>query len=159
MGDKVAVTIVDAYDGSSNYIQVFPFNLTCEFGVDLVQGQVLQATVVDSTNNGIDDRCNTGIATIAPFSNPTGNWTWNPAGQQSAGPGSEILAGSYRADNGSCQASVGIDLTVYGKDPFAPSVQGHVPNVILKRFLIGSGSGPSCPMQCAGNFVVNLKKL
>ncbi len=72
-GDKIAVTVVDSYDGNSNYAHVGPVYDHCDFGFDLSQGQVLQTTVVGTAAN--DDVCTVAMVTVAPFA----NWTWTPA--------------------------------------------------------------------------------
>jgi hypothetical protein len=154
VGDKIAITIVDFYDRQSTYLVLGPYaSFTCGFGFDLVKGQELTATVVDSRADVNSDACTVGIIEIAPFQ----NWTWAPAAEAFGGS-PDILVGEFRASNGSCQGALQITVVVTGTDPFAPSVQGQIPNVIMGR-AFNAGSGTNCPMSCVGDFVVNLKKL
>ncbi len=59
--------------------------------------------------------------------------------------------------DGSCSGSLQLVFSVHGRTPFAASVQGTAPNVVLTRDFFGTGSA-SCPASCIGNFVVNLQK-
>jgi hypothetical protein len=150
VGDKITISVVDVYGPGSPYTQIDPVYNHCNFGFDLVQGQSLLATVVASAS--IDDVCTVGQVSIAPF----GAWTWTSA-QPAPGHSPQILVGDFTAANGSCTGHVQTVFTVYGKDPFASSQPGQVPNVVLTRNFVGSGL-PNCPTSCAGEFVVNLQK-
>ena len=91
--------------------------------------------------------------TIEPF----GAWKWTLHGAQTGN--SDDLGGQYEASNGVCSGVVLLELRVTsGANPFAPSVPGQVPNVIMNRGWL-SGSGPGCPTSCGGSFLVNLKRL
>lgn len=151
-GDTIAVTVVDSYDGNSNYVQVGPVYDHCDFGFDLTKGQVLQTTVVGTA--ATDDVCTVGMITVAPFA----NWTWTTT-HTAPGSNPQILVGDAHAstNDGSCSGSLQLVFTVLGKDPFASSVQGMVPNVVLTRDFFGVSSA-TCPASCIGSFVVNLQK-
>ncbi|HLK37708.1 MAG TPA: hypothetical protein VKU41_13200 [Polyangiaceae bacterium] len=150
VGASLSISIVEAVGGPSDT------SSTCRSGFDLSPGQVLEATVFASNNDGVEDQCNVGVAKIAPFSSPNGTWVWTPAGLAMGGfP--EILDGLYVADNGSCRGSVQIQITVRGSDPFAPSVPGRAPSAVLGRAFTGSG-GANCPASCGDGFNVTLTK-
>jgi hypothetical protein len=131
-GDVLAITILGSGNDPS-----YP----CTFGFDLMQGQVLNATVVNQSQTG--NVCVGSAATIAAF----GAWTWT----LEPGPVSPnlVLDGTYTASNGSCSGTVTLWAT-YG------STSGQFS---LNRAFVPSGSGsPSC-QACSGEFAVTIQKV
>jgi hypothetical protein len=154
VGDQFAITVVDtiaspglSYDAGRADV--------CGFGLDFSPGEVIIATDV-ATMVDSDGFCKTARASLAP----AGGWTWTPVPGPIGSGSSDFLAGRYRATNGVCTGGVDIYLDVTsGADPLAPSVPGQVPNVVMSRRFVGSGSGPGCPGVCSGRFVVNVRKI
>ena len=160
VGSRVAITVVDAYTGNAAYPQsaAVPHMSACEFGLDLTQGEVLEATVESNPNSG--GSCSAGVPSFAP----SGGWTWTlqPGGGGLDSP--TILEGEYAASNGPCSGSTGFHLRTHFPlgDIFAASARGQLPPAILERDFYpdkADASPAGCPAGCSGDFVVNLSRL
>jgi hypothetical protein len=77
----------------------------------------------------------------------------------------KVLGASYTQSNGKCTGLTTIELFGTGGDFTAPPQPGKVPPAILRRAFLGSGTGSPdagaayCPGNCAGDFVVSVKRL
>lgn len=157
-GDRVAVTVVEPYDGNSHYPinpGDYPAAPGCGFGFDVQQGQVLAATVVSVTNP--EPQCaQIAQVSIAPF----GSWTWTIAGNDASCRG-DVMGGYYKATDGSCVGYVNVSVQHVSGDPFAPSVPGQLPHAVMQRTFERTSTSPPawCVSNCVGNFVVNLQRL
>jgi hypothetical protein len=159
--DRIAVTIVDTYV-NPDYISYDAGNPeVCGFGFDVSRGSVLHATVA-MVFPGVDITCGAAIADFEPFE----GWTWTLEPELSTGGASSIsgdpnfLLGQYEATHGACTGQTSLALSVTGAaNPFAPSDAGQPPNVVMTRGFRASKSGTGCPIECGGDFVVNLQKL
>jgi hypothetical protein len=152
VGDRFAITVIDTYV-APGYGKPYDAGLpeVCGFGMDVFQGQTLVATVTENepTPGGL---CMAATVRFEPFT----GWTWTLNNHQS-GSTQFILSGEYDATNGVCTGWLQVTFKVSnGADPFAPSVPGKTPNVVMNRMFSGAEAG--CP-RCSGDFVVNLKRL
>lgn len=147
--DRIAITVVETYAEPDQLDE-------CGFGFDISPGLVLHATVVNALL-ALPDTCRAAIPTYEPF----GGWTLMLSPDQGGQSYPDILFGQYEESNGTCAGQTQIALQVTeNANPFAPSVQGQTPNVVMDReFSRSTASMPGCPASCFGEFVVNLQKL
>jgi hypothetical protein len=161
-GDQIALSIVEPYDANSHYTFVGGLNVPaypCELGVDVSDGETIAATVTDF-GAGPD----TGCATAVPAYGPVGDWIWQLRPDQM--PPEAFLFGVYTATRSSCVGTVQVRLSSDNM-PFAASVEGQVPHLIMERDFAADANNPDCPnvptamvdaagnLSCGGYFVVN----
>ena len=155
VGDHLSLEFVDTYDVNSMMQWSGPESstATCGFGFDVERGQTLDATIADSWS-GEDAGCRVA----APVFNAFSGWTWTKQSNGAASPfGGVLLQGNYSASRGTCSGSMALVAKVAnGADPFAPSVPGSIPNVVLSRVFTGPGTA-DCE-TCFGYFVVNVRR-
>ena len=155
VGNHLSLELVDTYDVNSE-MQWAGFTgstATCGFGFDVARGQVLEATIASSFT-GDNAGCRVGSPDFPDFS----DWDWARKTNVAMEPfGGTLLQGSYSATRGACNGDLELIARVTdGADPFAPSVPGSVPNVILSRVFTGPGTA-DCG-TCFGYFVVNVQR-
>ena len=156
------MSIIEPYDANSHYTFVGGLNVPaypCELGVDVSDGETIAATVTDF-GAGPD----TGCATAVPAYGPVGDWTWQLRPNQM--PPEAFLFGVYTATRSSCVGTVQVRLSSDNM-PFAASVEGEAPHLIMERDFAADANNPDCPsvptamvdaagnLSCSGYFVVN----
>lgn len=155
VGNRIAVTVVGiATPPGTPPVPGDP--TVCEFGLDVVPGLVLEATVVQLS--GFTFSCAVPIPDYAPFDG--GSWTLSDAQQPAGSP--DILSGNYEERAGACSGSAEVTVAVReGADPFAPAEAGAPPNVTMtRRFNGAADAAPGCPtVSCVGEFAVRLARL
>jgi hypothetical protein len=128
----------------------------CDFGFDIMPGQVLHATVV-ATGGGDVVACRDGSLAIEPF----GDWTWTSTSWVGLPGTSNVpFGGMYDATSSQCQGTTNIEIvTSGGIGPFEATTTGPNPLVMTRTF------NPSAIMQsatcapCTGSFVVTLTRM
>ena len=157
-GNRVAIT-VNALD----YTPATAPSGACGFGFDMTQGLVLVATDLGNPDNSSEGpSCGSAIVAIAPF----GAWTWTATRTLAGASDPDVLAGSFKATNGTCTGITTIDViarsSLYAPevDPFAAADAGQGPNVMMDRTFTTQGDGGAgCPSICSDTFLVTLKRL
>jgi hypothetical protein len=158
-GSHVSISVVGAYDANSQFVLAQPYDPlsppTCEFGFDLMPGQVLDGTIVGL--GGDDNTCEDAFLSIQPF----GTWTWTLDGDRRVLPGNSAvpLGGEYVAQSGSCRGTTSVAIYDPDGHPFDKSIPGQVPHAVLWRTFtpeIDDSSETSCS-TCFGLFVVDVQ--
>ncbi len=156
VGSHLKITVVDYYTGNLAYDQGSAQGFagqTCNFGLDVAQGQVLDATVTPGDYDPIG--CYVNAAKFAPF----GKWTWTLQQAPGGGFGAPVLDGVYDATDGVCQGTASVELRGTVGDLFAPVVAGQVPPAVLSRAFMGGAGNAGCPSSCNGDFVVSVQRV
>jgi hypothetical protein len=152
-GDRVAITVNDL-----DYTPTTAPSGACGFGFDITQGLTLVATDLENpdTSSLEGSTCNPAGVAIEPF----GAWTWSATGPLVGGSDPIVVAGSFKATDGTCSGNVSMEVVTQSVQPFAAADAGQGPNVMMERTFNTQGDGSAgCPSICSDTFSVTLKRL
>jgi hypothetical protein len=137
VGDTYAITVLGSADPQND-----ASGPNCDFGFDVAQGQILEATAVQSLTG---TACQSAVVSFAPF----GSWTWTLEPNQGSTGDNRMLVGTYVATSGSCTGNVLVIIN---------PASDVAPNALMTRsFQGGSTADPTCH-DCDGAFVVSIQK-
>lgn len=143
-GDRLQITIE-----SQHVTENLPAS-DCHTQLDLNEGRVLEATIIDFPPNDPNE-C---IPALAEFG-PVGEWTWTEPEMKYAG--GRTLAGTYAVQRGGCTGKLDLELT--GSVPSRPPSSGQSASQLGIAFAPSSPPDPSCPQVCSTVLVISVERL